>query len=294
MWVLGTIGAQVATVNALQPVLAGQVDMFVAHMARQQAAPIFSTYIGGDRLDRAAALALTPAGDVAIVGSTDSTNFPLVRPARVPTVAALRFEDAAVVVLDRSGRFLEFSSYWGGASSDSAQAVATDAAGRVYVAGSAWSADLPVTAGALDPTCDNGANPGACRDVFMTAFTATGELAASTFFGGSALDNAWGVAVRPDGKVVLLGLTQSPDLPLVGGRPFQRWSVSTNGAHSFLTVFDAQLARVTSSVFVGSEELLPSVPRFTVRGDFAYVVGQVGTLTGAPAFGTFLGAVPLP
>jgi hypothetical protein len=50
---------------------------------------------------------------------------------------------------------------------------------------------------------------------------------------------------------------------------------------------------VTRSVFVGSEQFLPSVPRFTIGGGFAYVTGQV-TITTGPAFGNFLGAVPLP
>lgn len=293
VWLLGTIGSQVATVNALQPTLAGQVDMFVAHLAPQQTGPVMSTYIGGDRLDRAMALTVTPNGDVAIVGSTGSTNFPLVRPVRTVTPASIVRGDAAVLVLDRTGRFLEFSTYWGGAGDDSAQGVATDRAGNVYVAGNAGSADFPVTAGAFDTRCDGPANPGACFDAFVTRFTPTGAVLASTFFGGTVLDNAWGIAVRPKGDVVLLGLAQSPDLPLVGGHPFERWHVSTNFAHSFLAVFDPQLTRVTRSIFVGSEQFLPSVPRFAVGGDFAYVSGQVTQLTG-PGFGNFLGAVPLP
>jgi hypothetical protein len=267
--------------------------MFVAHMAPQQAAPLMSTYIGGDRLDRAMALTVTPDGDVAIVGSTGSTNFPLVRPVRTVTPASIVRGDAAVLVLDRTGRFLEFSTYWGGAGDDSAQGVATDPAGNVYVAGNAGSADFPVTAGAFDTRCDGPANPGACFDAFVTRFTPAGAVLASTFFGGTVLDNAWGIAVRPEGDVVLLGLTQSPDLPLVGGQPFERWHARINFAHTFLAVFDPQLTRVTRSTFVGSEQFLPSVPRFAIGGGFAYVTGQV-TMTTGPAFGNFLGAVPLP
>ena len=293
VWLLGTIGSQVTAVNALQPTLAGQVDMFVAHLAPRQTAPLMSTYLGGDRLDRAMALTLTPGGDVAIVGSTGSTNFPLVRPVRTVTPTSIVRGDAAVLVLDRTGRFLEFSTYWGGAGDDSAQGVATDAAGNIYVGGTTGSGDFPVTSGAFDTRCDGpGVNPAGCFDTFVTKFTRTGEVLASTFFGGSVVDNGWGIEVRPDGEVVLLGLTQSPDLPLVGGQPFERWRAGINFAHTFLAVFDPQLSTVTRSVFVGSEQFLPSVPRFTIGGDFAYVAGQVSQSTG-PTFGNFLGAVPL-
>ena len=34
--------------------------------------------------------------------------------------------------------------------------------------------------------------------------------------------------------------------------------------------------------------------RFVERNGMAYVAGQIGTLTGAPAFGTYLSVMPLP
>lgn len=293
LWVLGTTGVQVATVNAFQPIMAGQQDLFLAHLSPAQSTPLMSTYIGGNRFDAAAALALTPTGDIAIVGSTTSTNFPLVRPVRTTPPASVVWGDAAVLVLDRSGRFLEFSTYFGGRFDDSAVDVAVDAGGNLYVAGTTASSDLPVTTGAYDSVCDSGANPAGCRDAFVTTFRATGEVAASTFFGGTALDIARGLALRENGDVVLLGLTQSPDLPLVGGQPFQHWRPSLNFAHSFLATFDQQQSRLTRSVFIGDEQRLPSVPQFAIHGAFAYVTGQLGESTGAPVFGNYLSAVPL-
>lgn len=292
LWVLGTTGVQVPTVNALQPNLAGQQDMFVAHLSPSQSAPFYSTYIGGDRLDTGAALALTPAGDVAIVGATTSTNFPLVRAARMtPPSAAQR--DATVLVLDRSGRLLEFSTLWGGVFDDSAADVSVAANGEVVVTGTTASADLPVTPGAADTVCDAGSNPGGCRDAFVTKFSALGQLHASTFFGGSQLDSGRALSLRANGQVLLLGSTQSPDFPLVGGHGFQRWRPGPNFEHSFVATFDVDLTRVTRAVFVGDEQVLPNVPRFTVQGGFAYVAGQLGAVTG-PGFGNYLGAQPVP
>ena len=47
-------------------------------------------------------------------------------------------------------------------------------------------------------------------------------------------------------------------------------------------------------MFIGDEQSLPSVSRFVDRTGVAYFSGQIGTSTGAPAFGTYLAAIPVP
>ena len=292
LWVLASSSVQVPTVNALQPIIQGQIDMFVAQLSPSQASPLMSTFIGGDRLDLAAAMDLTPSGDVAIVGHTYSTNFPLVRPVRTTAPTSVVRGDAAVLVLDRSGRFLEFSTYWGGSLDDAAADVEVDAAGNIYVGGDTASSDLPVTPGAADTNCH--VSSIGCRDAFVTRFTPTGELAASTFLGGSELDIGRDLALRQGGQVVLLGSTQSPDFPLLGTQPFQRWRPAVNFEHSYLAIFDGQLRTMSRSQFVGDEQMLPNVPRFIINGAFAYVGGQVTTFTGAASYGSYVTAIGLP
>lgn len=292
LWVLGSSSVQVPTVNALQPIIRGQIDMFLAQLSPAQASPLMSTFIGGDRFDFATALALTAAGDVAIVGRTNSTNFPLVNAVRITPPQSVVRGDAAVLVLDRSGRFLEFSTYWGGSIDESAADVAVDGSGNVVVVGDTSSTDFPLMPGAADTDCF--VSSIGCHDAFVTKFTPAGEVVASTFFGGSELDIARGLALRPGGQVALLGSTQSPDLPLVGSQAFQRWKPAVNFEHSYLAIFDAQLRTISRSQFIGDEQMLPNVPRFIINGAFAYVAGQVTTLSGAASYGSYVTAFRLP
>ena len=290
LWVLGSTGAPVVTRNAFQPIHGGQIDMYVAHVTPSDSAPVLATHLGGDRLDIGNQIAITPTGDIAIVGSTISRNFPLVRPLRSTPPATVVHGDAVIAVLDRSGSFLEFSTLWGGIFDDSASGVAVDAAGNLYVSGSTASPDMPATEGAYDTSCEGGQG---CRDAFLTKIGPTGSLIASTLIGGSALDIGRGIALHPNGDVMLLGSTQSPDFPLVGGAPFRRWRPGPNFEHSYLATFDEHLTRVKTAVFVGDEQFLPNVPRFLDRNGMAYVAGQVTAFTGAPGFGTYLSVIPL-
>ena len=290
LWVLGTSGVPVVTRNAFQPIPAGQVDMFLGSFPSSGARGV-ATLIGGDRLDLATKLAITPAGDIAIVGSTDSTNFPLVRPLR--TTPPGRFNDAVILVMDRSGLFLEFSTHWGGVFNDTAQGLAVDASGNLFVTGQTASADMPSTAGAFDTQCDN---DDACRggDAFVVKVNSVGELLASTFYGGSGLESGREITVRPNGQVIAMGFTQSPDFPLVGAQLFQRWKPAVNFEHTWVTTFDDRLQRVIRSVFVGNEDVLPSGRQFIDRNGLVYVAGQVTPSHGAPAFGNYLAAQAVP
>lgn len=296
LWLLRVAGGPASTpmtpttANAYQPNFAGQLDMFVVQISPSSSEPMLATYIGGSGVDMGAKLAFTPVGDVAIIGSTNSTNFPLVRPLKTDLPSAGR-GDAAILVMDRSGRFVEFSTYWGGSSDDAASGVSIDASGHLYVTGPTASADLPTTPGAFDTQCEGGI---ACRDAYVVKINAVGELLASTFLGGSGRDSGSDVAVRPNGSVMVLGMTQSPNFPLVGAQPFQRWTPGINLEHTWLGIFDDRLQHLMHARFVGSDTMLPSVPRFFARNSFAYVAGQVTASTGAPATGTYLGAVPVP
>jgi Beta-propeller repeat len=95
-------------------------------------------------------------------------------------------------------------------------AIATDAAGNVYLAGSTMVNSATVVK--LDPT---GAH-------YMYART----------FGGSGSDTALAIAVDSSGDAFVTGTTSSPDFPITPGR--QTGTLPTNDTRAFLIEFDPQ------------------------------------------------------
>ena len=104
---------------------------------------------------------------------------------------------------------LSYSTYLGGSSSDSGNAIAVDAAGNAYVTGYTTSPDFP-TANALQP------NLGGQRttNAFVAKLTADGSaLVYATYLGGSGGDTGSGIAVDATGNVYVTGTTGSVDFP---------------------------------------------------------------------------------
>ncbi len=107
---------------------------------------------------------------------------------------------------------LVYSTYLGGSSGDSGNAIALDSAGNAYVTGSTFSADFPVTPGALQVT-QHGS-----QDVFVAKLNASGTgLVYAAVIGGNSFDSAHAIAVDQSGNVYLTGLTNSHDFPVTAG-----------------------------------------------------------------------------
>ena len=170
---------------------------------------VSSTRIGGSGTELASDIATHPEGGVAVVGGTTSADFPLARAADATFDGALEptghpEDDAFVARLAADGT-LAFSTYLGGRGLEQATGVAVDRSGAVYVVGYTQSDDLPVTAGALQPSAGGG------RDAFVAKFDATGALVFATYLGGAGFDQAEAVALDPAGGVHVAGWTDSAD-----------------------------------------------------------------------------------
>ena len=108
---------------------------------------------------------------------------------------------------------LTYASYLGGKGQDVGTAIAVDAAGNMYVAGSSASPDFPMVS-AYDRSLAKGDS-----DVFVAKINAAGTaFVYSTYLGGgTGVERATGIAVDKSGNVYVTGNTTGSDFPTTAG-----------------------------------------------------------------------------
>jgi uncharacterized protein (TIGR03437 family) len=125
----------------------------------------------------------------------------------------------AVVKLDPTAQNILYTTAIGG----SAESIAVDAAGDIYVAGAAGPG-LATTPGVYQSQYAGGACVGGnlietqpCTNAFITKLTPSGSIGWTTYLGGSGPDDAHVIAVDGTGNVWMAGETVSPNFPTTAG-----------------------------------------------------------------------------
>jgi hypothetical protein len=137
---------------------------------------------------------------------------------------------------------LGFSSYLGGAGSESADAITVDALGNIYVSGNTSSADFPTLAVSGAVLNGNG-------DVFVAKFKPDASaLVYSTFLGGSSSETGYGIAVDAAGNAYVAGQTGSDDFPT---RNAYQSRFAEGGSDAFLFKLDSTGALIFSTFLGG-------------------------------------------
>jgi hypothetical protein len=243
-------------------------DAFVVQLDPSGATVGYCRFIGGTGIDAGQAIAADPAtGTVWVVGTTTSTNLPVVSAAQSTIGGRI---DGFVGRLSGSGA-LVYLTYLGGSDNDAALAVAVDGAGSAYVTGVTRSVNFPISALPLQPLLVGG------DDAFVTKLNPAGTvLTYSTYLGGTGDDAGNGIAVHPtDSTVFVAGTTASLDVPVLA--PIQ--PTRAGGFDAFVTRLNAAGSGVVSSTFLGGAGNDAALA-ITVDADgVAYVTGSTGSST---------------
>jgi beta-propeller repeat-containing protein len=218
-------------------ITAGTNHVFVSVFDPSQggaAGLIYSTELAGGKEDEAEAIAVA-GGKIYITGRTVSTDFPMVHAFQSALIAG---NDAFIAEIDPSQpgtAALVASTYLGGSGDDIGRAIAVDAQGLVYVAGSTFSADLPTSSNAYQPEY---ASTG---EIFLTRLDLSGgTVVYSTYLGGSGIDDVKKIVLEPSGRVALTGYTMSPDFPVTQNawQPMIGDGGAGVASNAFLTILD--------------------------------------------------------
>jgi hypothetical protein len=205
----------------------------------------YATYLGGTAEDDGYSIAIDGSGNAYVTGQTESTDFPTVAGAYKKTNAG-NF-DVFVTKISADGSTLLYSTYVGGSSADSGNAIAVDGSGNAFVAGgTASSTDFPVTAGAKQTTFGGGS-----LDAFVFELASSGgSLTYSTYLGGSGTDVATGIALATDGSgdAFVVGSTGSTDFPVSTGAIQKTIKGTSNG---FVTKLNSSGNALVYSTYLG-------------------------------------------
>ena len=174
----------------------------------------------------------------------------------------------SLALVDNPGDLL-YSTFLGGGDSDEGRAIAVDAVGAAYVAGTTWSDDFPSTPGAYQP------NYAGWLDAFVTKLSADGStLLYSTFLGGENPDKAFGIAVDAGGVAHVTGETRSADFPTT----FGAFDTTHNGwDDAFAAKLNADGTALTYSTFLGGARSEQGSAITLGEGGAALLTGHTGS-----------------
>jgi hypothetical protein len=311
---------------------AKKYDLYVAKFAARGngLGLSYSTYFGGNRADRLNAAAVDAAGNVYLTGATGSTDFPVtanaVRSALFATPGAVSASTPVTIFVtkfnpSRAGAAaVPYSTFVAGAVLRPRD-IEVDNAGRVYLLSRDLDGDncnrqtpenaalcdsVPVTAGAMQRSRRGGGDL-VLMKLNPSAPARESSLVYSTYFGGSADDDAFDMELDDAGNVYLAGRTFSTDFPVTPG-VFQTAfgggatnDLSAPGGDGFLAKIDSAGASLVFFTYLGgaSGDSAQVVRRdrhgslyvsgWTLSGDFPVTDGSASS--GANGFSSFLAKV---
>ena len=243
-------------------IVGGNNDAFAVKLPLDGSTITWGTYIAGTGSDSGLGIAVDSAQNVYVVGETFSTNITGAALTSLPNAGSLNLgantanDDGYIVKLNSTGSAYALAAYLGGSGGDLATGVALDGSGNIYVSGETISPDLPTTVGAVQTTCGTDTNCNATTstsfdDAFVVAInTNLSSYKYFTYYGGSNVDDAFGITADSAGNSFVTGTTASTDL-LSPGTSFQSSLLGTQNA--FLLELNSTGSAVTYNTYLGGD-----------------------------------------
>lgn len=248
---------------------------------------VYAGFLGGSGSEGGRAIAVDGAGNVYVTGVTTSTEATFPDGDGFGTVSGADGSfngdnDAFVAKVSADGSALVYAGYLGGSAFDSGNAIAVDAAGNAYVAGSTVSeqATFPDgngfgTLGGPDSSFNGG-----LFDAFVAKVNAAGtSLLYAGYLGGGGFETAFGIAVDSAGNAYVTGFTDStedsfPDGDGIGGIPGSDVTYNGGGGDAYVVKVNAAGSGLLYASYVGGGNFDAGRGIAVDEAGNAYLVGR--------------------
>ncbi len=189
------------TFNCFQPVNNGGYDCFLAKFNLNGQAK-WVTYFGNNNADLAYDVTVDNYNNVIIGGTTLSNTLYTNGQSFQQTLGGAT--DAFVAKFGKNG-ILKFCTLYGGLNPEDIHAVTTDANRNIIAVGGSTSNNLSTS-----PLCLQASSNGG-QDVYVIKLDTVGIRIFSTYIGGSANEDAYGVCTDASNNIIVTGHTSSND-----------------------------------------------------------------------------------
>ena len=225
-------------------------DVVVSKLTKDGNALEYSYFLGG-KGNEIGKIGIDSKGNIVIVGTTSSKDFPVTNGSQFPTSDTTFSQSGGalyVAVIDPTGKNLLYSSFINGSKANWPNGMLLDENDNLYITGFTGSSDFPVTKNAYQTVKKNN------DDAFLLKFNMEQKkIVSCTYIGGGMADAGKCILKNTDGNIILTGTTLSPDFPIT----LNAFDTSYNGCNEqwggdlFISIFDSTLSRLLYSTYLG-------------------------------------------
>ncbi len=200
----------------------------------------WATFYGGSANDYGNKIATDKAGNIIIIGYTNSTN-------SIATTGShqsikIGNDDAFAAKFNNNGTIL-WATYYGGSGGDYGNGITTDSIGNIIITGYTTSPNSIATTGSHKTTNDGS------HDAFIAKFNTNGTRLWGTYYGGSGNDYGNGITTDAIGNIMITGYTSSTSAIATIG---VHQSVFGGNDDTFIAKFNTNGVRQWATYYGGS------------------------------------------
>lgn len=263
------------TVGVFQPNFAfGLNDVSVTKFNSTLSANLWSTYLGGSGAENPHSAVVNNYGDIFILGTTGSSNFPTTSGCfdnsfnggtAMNVIYSFNYPQGCDIFISRikaDGTQLLASTYVGGSGNDGVNLASgldqnyadvargeidIDLFNNIYVASVTQSQNFPGTQNSFGPAYNGGTQDAV---VFKMDNNLT-TLIWAGYLGGSGADAAYSLSLEKNANVLVSGGTNSSNFPTTGNPGFSSYNGAIDG---FVTRLKSDGSQILTSIYFGTPQ----------------------------------------